>query len=354
MNRQFEYKSAMDSLRFTDEQKRQMAESAAQAAEAVQKENCRTARRPFGRIAVIAACAAVLLVMSAGATGALRPLADVFAPIFGGTAAQTEVIDRIGYPIGASDTDNGVTITADAIIGDKYNAAIVFTVRRDDGTRLLPEPVNEKNLLMGGAGGADLNMKGGSHGSTWIVDEDPEDDVLQIVQTISADRPISSCTATAEFNGLCAWDDEAETAVPAVEGHWKFRFDVDYEDSSVSLGSGETFEQDGMTFTIDEIRVSPVAVRVAYTADSEVQWSNAPSGRQDPEDARQVERYMENVEILLTKTDGTVVNCPSGGSLKPEHGITACVKGGVLEEIIPMDEIASISIGGIVYPISAE
>ena len=28
-----------------------------------------------------------------------------FAPIFGGSAAQTEIIDKIGYPIGASDTD---------------------------------------------------------------------------------------------------------------------------------------------------------------------------------------------------------------------------------------------------------
>lgn len=354
MNRQFEYKSAMDSLRFTDEQKRQMAERAAEAAEIARKEPRRTIRRPFGRIAVIAACAAVLLVASAGATGALRPLADVFGPIFGGGAAQTEVIDKIGYPIGAGDTDNGVTITADAVMGDEYNAAIVFTVRRDDGTRLLPETIHGKNLLMGGSGGADLNIKGGSHGSSWIVDEDPEDDVLQIVQTISADCPISSCTALAEFKDLCAWDDGAETAVPAVEGHWKFRFDVDYEDSSVSLGGGETFEQDDLTFTVDEIRVSPVAVRVAYTADSEVQWSDAPSGRVSDQDRRETERYMENVEIFLTKTDGSVVNCPSGGSLKPDHGVTACVKGGVLEEIIPMDEIASISVGGIVYPISAD
>jgi len=350
MNEQFEYKSAMDSLHFTDEQKRRMARSAAEAAERGREETRRTARRPLGRMAVIAACAAALLVVSAGATGALRPLADVFGPIFGGGTAQTEVIDRIGYPIGASDTDNGVTITADAVMGDEYNAAIVFTVRRDDGTRLLPETVNGKNLLMGGYG-ADLDVVGGSHGSAWIVDEDPDDDVLQIVQTISTDRPISKCTAVAEFKDLCAWDDEAEASVPAMEGHWKFRFDVDYEDSSVSLGSGETFEQDGMTFTVDEVRVSPVAIRVAYTADSEVQWSDAPSGRVSEQDRRETERYLENVEIFLTKTDGTIVNCPSGGSIKPDHGVTACVKGGVLEEIIPMDEIASISVGGIVYSI---
>ena len=63
----------------------------------------------------------------------------VFTPLFGGAAAQTEVIDKIGRPIGASDTDNGITITAEAIMGDQYNAVIVYTLTRDDGERFLPE-----------------------------------------------------------------------------------------------------------------------------------------------------------------------------------------------------------------------
>ena len=100
--------------------------------------------------------------MGAGASGVLKSAVEVFAPIFGGSAAQTEVIDKIGHPIGAGDTDNGVTITADAIIGDAYNAAIVYTIRRDDGTALLPEGTDAESLLMGGFGGASLNVRGGS------------------------------------------------------------------------------------------------------------------------------------------------------------------------------------------------
>lgn len=349
MNEQFEYQAAMNSLRFTDDQKRRMAKNAVKAA----AQQTHRARRPIGKTILVAACITAVLAVSAGATGVLKTAVESFSGIFGGSAAQTEIIDKIGYPIGAGATDNGVTITADAIIGDEYNAAIVFTIRRDDGTRLFPEEVNEKNLLMGGFGGVDLHIKGGSHGSSWFVDEDPGDDFIQMIQTISADVPLSRCTATADFSNLCGWDDTTEEPVPLVDGHWKFRFDIDYEDSSLVLGSGDTFEQNGMTFTIDEIRVSPVAVRVAYTVDSEVQWSNAPSGKQSEEDRRQVERYMENVEILLTKTDGTVISTPTGGSIKPDHGTTVCIKGGVLEEIIPLEELASISVGGIVYPISA-
>nr|WP_326185517.1 DUF4179 domain-containing protein [uncultured Oscillibacter sp.] len=348
MNSQFEYKSAMDGLRFTDEQKRRIAERAA----AVAAQKPRRTRRPVARAILVAACVAAVLVVSAGATGVLKTAVESFAGIFGGEAAQTEVIDKIGRPIGASATDNGVTISADAIIGDEYNAAIVFTIRRDDGQPLLPEGTDMSSLLLGGIGGTDLNILGGSHGSLWFTDEDPGDNAIQLVQTISSDISIPGHTATAEFGDICAWDNETGEKFSLIEGHWKFRFDVDYEDSSVILGGGETFAQDGMTFTIDEVRVSPVAVRVAYTVDSEIQWSDAPSGRLNEQDRESQRRYFENVEILLTRTDGTVMAAPTGGSIKPGDGRTVCVRGGVLDEIIPLEELESISVGGIVYPIS--
>ena len=104
--------------------------------------------------------------------------------------------------------------------------------------------------------------------------------------------------------------------------------------------------------TVDAITVSPVAVKVDYTVDSEAQWSNSPSGQELEEDSRQMARYFENVEILLTKTDGTVIDMSnSGGSIEPKHGITVCSKGEVFDEIIPLEELASISVGGIEYPI---
>ena len=41
----------------------------------------------------------------------------------------------------------------------------------------------------------------------------------------------------------------------------------------------------------------------------------------------------------------------AGGSLDPESGTTVCSKGEVFAEIIPMEEMESISVGGIIYPI---
>ena len=95
MNRQCEYQHTLDSLHFTPEQKSDIARRALQAA---QEQQSRT-RRPIRRTVLIAAAAVlVLAVGTAGATGILKSAAEVFAPIFGGSAAQTEIIDKIGYP----------------------------------------------------------------------------------------------------------------------------------------------------------------------------------------------------------------------------------------------------------------
>lgn len=344
----FDYKKEMSELRFTEIQKKALAEAAASAAQGTAKR-----RRPVFRTALIAAAMAAVLVVGSSAAGILPSPAEIFAPLFGGSVAQTEVIDKIGRPIGASDTDNGITITAEAIMGDQYNAVIVYTLTRDDGERFLPEgkSLDEAHLMMGGYGGASW-VKGGGHGGSWFVDEDPEDNQIQLVETASSDVPLTCGTANAEFQDLLYWDPEAEQTGPLYSGSWRLRFEVDYEDCSVRLGGGETFSQDGLNFTIDEVSVSPIAVRAAYTADSAVVWSDAPSGRQSEEDARQTHRYLDNVEILLTKTDGTVIDLSgSGGSLEPKDGATICAKGRVFDEIIALEDMASISVGGVTYEI---
>ena len=346
----FDYKKEMSELRFTEIQKKALAEAAASAARTPAKR-----RRPVFRTALIAAAMAAVLVVGSSAAGILPTPTEVFAPLFGGAVAQTEVIDKIGRPIGASDTDNGITITAEAIMGDQYNAVIVYTLTRDDGERFLPEGkgLDETYLMMGGYGGASW-VKGGAHGSSWFVDEDPEDSQIQLVETASSNVAMTKGTANASFEDLQYWNAETEQAELLYPGKWKLRFEVDYEDCSVRLGGGETFSQDGLTFTIDEVTVSPIAVRVAYTSDSAAAWSNAPSGRQSDEDAPKMRQYLDNIEILLTKTDGTVIDLGnSGGRVSPDYeaGISHCSKGQVFDEIIPLEEMASLSVGGVTYEI---
>ncbi|WP_304642822.1 DUF4179 domain-containing protein [uncultured Oscillibacter sp.] len=346
----FDYKKEMSELRFTEIQKKALAEAAASAARTPAKR-----RRPVFRTALIAAAMAAVLVVGSSAAGILPSPAEIFTPLFGGAAAQTEVIDKIGRPIGASDTDNGITITAEAIMGDQYNAVIVYTLTRDDGERFLPEgkSLDETHLMIDGFNGASW-VKGGAHGGSWFVDEDPEDNQIQLVETASSNVAMTKGTANASFEDLQYWNAETEQAELLYPGKWKLRFEVDYEDCSVRLGGGETFSQDGLNFTIDEITLSPIAVRVVYTADSAVVWSDAPSGREAPENAPRRQRYLENIEILLTKTDGTVIDLGgSGGRVSPDYkaDVSHCTKGQVFDEIIPLEEMESIRVGGVTYEI---
>ena len=346
----FDYKKEMSELRFTEIQKKALAEAAASAARTPAKR-----RRPVFRTALIAAAMAAVLVVGSSAAGILPSPAEIFTPLFGGAAAQTEVIDKIGRPIGASDTDNGITITAEAIMGDQYNAVIVYTLTRDDGERFLPEgrSLDETHLIMGGFGGASW-VRADAHGGSWFVDEDPEDNQIQLVETASSSAVMTKGTANAKFEDLQYWNAETEQTELLYPGKWKLRFEVDYEDCSVRLGGGETFSQDGLNFTIDEITLSPIAVRVVYTADSAVVWSDAPSGRQSPENAPKMQQFLENIEILLTKTDGTVIDLGgSGGRVSPDYetGISHCSKGQVFDAIIPLEDMASLSAGGVTYEI---
>lgn len=346
----FDYKKEMSELRFTENQKKALAAAAASAAGKTAKRRC-----PVLRTALIAAVMAVVLAVGAGAAGVLPSPTEMFAPLFGGAAAQTEVIDKIGHPIGASDSDGGITITADAIMGDEYNAVIVYTLSRDDGERFFPEgeSLDSQMLMLGGFGGASW-ARGGAYGGAWFVDEDPEDDRIQYVETVCSEVPLTRGTARTEFEDLRCMAPEADRDEILYPGKWKLRFEVDYEDCSVRLGGGETFSQDGLNFTIDEVTVSPIAARVAYTSNSAVVWSNAPSGRQSDEDAPKMRQYLDNIEILLTKTDGTVIDLGnSGGRVSPDYeaGVSHCSKAQVFDEIIPLEDMASLSVGGVVYEI---
>lgn len=345
-----EYKEQMDHLRFSQEQKAQMVERlmAAQA----QPEKPHRKRAPMHRVAVAGIAAALVLTVGAGATVVYNQLAsESFAGVFG--TAQTEIVDKIGHPIGASDTSNGVTVTADAIIGDKYHYAITYTIAKDDGTAFdldfnaddiakagyLPLTFSEWNT--------DVGTWGGSHGSAYFYDANPQDNAIQYVEMMEVDRELKQCTAKVKFKDL-RLNTETESRVIA-EGKWTLKFDFNFEDTSVSLPAGQKFELNGMGAVLDEITISPIALRVSYTVDDEIQWDeNAKSGRQSEHDRKQMYKYFESLPISLTRSDGTVLNLSGiGGGIEPKNGKTICSKGTVFDEIIPLEGIDHITVAGI-------
>lgn len=364
MNRAYndnkEYTEAMAGLQFSDEAKARMVQNLLDAQEKATDNVVampRGRKRRLPRIAAVGVAAAVVLTVGASATGVLKTASEAFQGVFGPTA-DTEIIDQIGRPVGASDTSGGVTVTADAIIGDKYHYAITYSIVKDDGTAfdidltntvgngVLPLTFEESDCTLSG-------YLGGTHGGSYFFDADPADNAIQYVETREiSDGEARGHTVRAKFKDLCVYDDEMNRVLLA-EGDWSFKFNLDFEDTSVSLPAGQTFDLNGMTATIDEITLSPLALRVDYTVDSEVQWDeNAQSGRQSDHDSEQMNRYFESVQILVNKADGTSLDLSlAGGSISPEGGKTICQKGEIFSEIIPLEDIVSVTVQGIDIPV---
>ena len=97
------YNSALDELRFSEEAKSRMVDRLMAAAEQPEQSVAIHHVRRFPRIAAVGVAAALVLSIGAGATGVFKSASDAFAGVFGPTA-DTEIIDQIGHPIGASDT----------------------------------------------------------------------------------------------------------------------------------------------------------------------------------------------------------------------------------------------------------
>lgn len=353
------YRETMQELQFTPEEKREMTDRLMAAASRPRRRTMPSLRRTAG-IGVAAALVLTVGVGAAGAAGVLKTAGEAFSDVFGGAPAQTEIIDRIGYPVGASATADGVTVTADAIIGDTYSYAVVYTISRDDGAPLAEEltpNVHGYLPLRFANGHTDVGHWGGMHGSSYFFDADPADNAVQYVEMQTADTPLESGVARSTFRDLMVYtDDDYAQAVPVAEGKWKLKFDFSFENGSVELPGGQTFMLNGMEAVLDSVSLSPLSFQVNYTVKSELQWDeNRQSGRESEHEREQSGLYFHSLPITLTKKDGTTLDLTnSGGSIGPRDGVTVCQKSAIFDAILSLDEVESITVADITLPVTAE
>lgn len=343
----------LSELHFSEEQKENMVDRLMRAQlEPVQPKK---RRRPIGR--TVAAIAAVAAVMSMGAGAVYSGLAsDAFSAIFG--TEQTEIIDKIGKPLDVSDTDAGITVTADAILGDEHNLNVVFTLMRDDGSSW---DVTDAKLLSFGNADVQLNYLGGSHGGAWFVDEDPNDNQIQYVEQITVDDgSIPMGSAKASMSDLTVYDSQTGDVQQVIEGSWNLRFDVQYEDSSVELLADPVqVATDAGTATVTEVRLSPVGFRVSgyyevFNAETQQMADNyeAASGR-EPDDSPF--RRMRDVPVVMTLKNGEIVDLGTyaGGSANmSDRSFT--LSGCYESAIYNLDDVESVTVGDVTLPVTAQ
>lgn len=363
MNREYndnrEYKNALDELHFSEEAKNRMVERLMERAE---QPASRRVRR-FPRIAAVGVAAALVLSIGAGASGVLKSASEVFAGVFGPTA-DTEIIDQIGRPIGASDTSNGVTVTADAILFDGYNYLISYTLEKEDGSAFDCAKNPNTGLYDLGWKRSDSTIgRGvdGASGSSYFYDENPSDNAIQYVETMSYNDAVQTGgTVKITLGDLCVLNSETSEETTIAKGTWHLKFKLEADNSAVELPAGQSIDVNGRSATVDTIVLSPIGYHVVYTVNGEAKFDTVynEDGEEIPYESGQEPASVGTTwesyaaKLLITKTDGTVLDFSDfGGSMDPHDGKTVCTRQGTFDTVIPLEDMASVTIGGVSIPI---
>ena len=297
--------------------------------EVIQNVNeARVARKPklqVRRWAAFAACFALIISMALTAEATNGTVSNLLAPLFGG--AQTEIVDKIGVPIGASASVNGYTLTMDAIIGDRYSVMVAYTLSRDDG-QPIPENIDFRSRGFSGSG----------YSTKIIINEDDPSNA-QFHLRWRRNDPIIGRIVTATFTDLII--DDGENDVIHAEGTWEIKYTLRYPDSTEELPVKpfEIVDDGGRRFKVEGIMLSPLGIHldlIFFAPDYE-------GG------------VFKDFTMSLVMTDGTemLLNDGGGGGSWKEGDKKADVDYYAEFDVpIPRDDIKEIIICGVTYELN--
>lgn len=293
-------------------------------------------RRHFLQQLTAACLLVLLLALPVSAEMRTGYVSNLLAPLYGG--AQTELVDSIGVPINASTTVAGYTLTAEAIIGDRYNAAIVYSLTRSDGG-VLPE-----GLCFGDYVGA---LYGRGSGGSYIQPKRSEDGTrLEIVeQRTNVGRLfLVDRNVTVDFVDLVIWDPETQQETLWQKGTWSLKFTIRYEDTTIRVPSGNRTVTGplGQSYQIKQILLSPIGIHIKMRTEDPNQGEDTTKSIMGA--------GMFPVSVLLT--DGTAIEIEDWNCGGVSRAGTAKLNWGTMfDEPIPLDSIQALVICGTAFPV---
>lgn len=238
----------------------------------------------FRKWIAIAACFLLIIGSAVAVDATSGAVSNLLAPLFGMT--HTEIVDKIGVPIGASSSADGYTLTADAVIGDRYNMAVVYTLSRDNGEPI-PEGIHfatwDTDVIWGATGA----------GSLKAVQDTDDPSKLYFIESWSRESGLIGRYVSVRFSRLEIYVENGDDIVVA-EGPWQLNYTLRYEDTSVKIPVNKlsVTASNGVKYRIDKASISPVGIRLDGVI-LNPQWREEPPFR--------------NFEVSLKLKDGTVV-----------------------------------------------
>lgn len=368
MPQELDFCTALDQLVFSEETKARMAQRLESGVGASKRRPWRARRA--AAVALAAVLAVTVLGVGAGAAGAFRPVTELFAPLFGGEESQLALIERLGTPIGVSDTRNGVTITAQAMLNDGKSLAVLYSVSRENGEPLVPAGQPEGNLVFGYHGGSGP-WKFATRDSCFETYEPGEASAHYLaLYTLRTDV---SEPLIVDWNSLEYWQPESDGPVNILklveekgdpstnDDCWQIELPLLQSNAPSKELAGEGnqgFTANDRSFVITSVFVSPLSVEVAYTTQGET------IGEEGLYDEEIAEAFTEGMSLLLRKKDGTELDLSElpdqFGNIHPtsrfdfskEEGRIVGTCGAFLPEIIPLEEMDCVIFNGLEYPVN--
>lgn len=261
-------------------------------------------------------------------------VSNLLAPLYGG--AQTEIVDKIGVPIGAEAIVGDYKVTADAVIGDKYNFAIVYSLSRLDG-----QPLEEglyfesySNSFRSDSGAGVLRHTLSEDGlSLKIVDE-------WTSRLMFLDRNVK-----VQFSNLVKYHGEGQNNEIVLKGNWNLEFVIRYEDATqeILIEPFTVKDASGDQYEIRKIEISPVGIHFDMTA---------PNNYNEEE---VVPPPYQDFTLAIELSDGTIIRIEdqSMGSHGDLNSNTLEADYGALFELpIAIEDIAALIICDVTLPIN--
>lgn len=360
-----EYRGALDELRFCEEAKERMAQRLVSAEKTVRRPRTVLYRTAAVALALVLVTA---LTVGAGAAGVFKPVTDLFAPLFGGEESQLELIERMGTPLEVSDTRNGVIVTAEAMLNDGENVAVLYSVSRENGESLIPPDAPEDGRLLFASEGITGNGWTYQRRFGEFIEYSPGAPSASYIEYYAA-LGAPADLIPVYMGDLEYWyggDTQIMELVEKSHGYdsnedfWQLDLPV----ADVSCPVRELSEKDreftanGFDFVVTSVRISPISVKVTY------ELQHVEVTEESKTDETLVRALTENMSLVLRKKDGTEIDLGSFsdefGNVNPtavwefseETNAMYGVCGTSLEEIVPLEEMDCVIFNGMKYPVN--
>ncbi|WP_346705142.1 DUF4179 domain-containing protein [uncultured Agathobaculum sp.] len=343
-----QYKDALDALRFTEEEQAMLIQKLTQAAQTTPKQK---KRRHPRKVFCVAAAAACVLAFTAAAGAVVGFFADPdggrtrLAEFFGGSAGDVETTTGF-VASGASVTDHGVTISLDGMYADEQTVYAIFSAAKEDGTPFidLQEYPNTDFLTFKGY---EVRTEGewNSCSGTPESASDMTQFFFQIEMDMNDIDQWQSKTARFIFSDIISYMQEGNYAGPdqtLVKGDWVIEVPLESTDTATYAQAGQVIPYGNLNVTIDSIAFTPAFYHLEWHFDKEMTFDDDMNLYLDGvPDEYDNEYYTEGGSPILTLKDGTTYDLWQIGH----------ANSGLLAEVIPLEEMESITIFGQTIPL---